>query len=415
MALQIPWIFSIGDLRLTPYRLVLLILLPTCLLRWMSGKVGKVRLTDVALFLFCGWCAVAMVAIHGLSDAIEPAGILFLETMGGFLVARCYIRDEASFRMMAKVLFLISVILLPFALHEALTGGKVLLNTFRLIMPTYIDVGMPERWGLDRAQGNYIHPIHFGVNIGSTLTLTFLVLGYGKSPYVRMFKSSLVFLTSFLSLSSGPLTSMVGQIALLSWDRMSRGFPMKWSVLAIGGLAVFIMIEMFANRSLAVILIGYFAFDEYSAYIRTLTWQYGTQSIMNHPLWGVGFGPWDKPEWLTSSIDMHWIIDAVRHGIPAGFLVFLAFFSALLAVGRAPISDEKLSTYRTAYMITMVGFFMTGWAVYFWESSYILFTFLLGSGFWLIEADAAPSSISQIRRSGAATKNLRQRNSRENG
>src|SRR5690606_19032931 len=135
VALQLPWIFSIGDLRLTPYRLVLLLVLPICLKRWVSGQAGRIYLTDIALLLFCGWCAIATAVMHGVSEAIEPAGILFIETMGGFLVARCYIRDEDSFYMMAKVLFVISMILLPFALHETLTGGKILLNTFRMVMP----------------------------------------------------------------------------------------------------------------------------------------------------------------------------------------------------------------------------------------------------------------------------------------
>jgi hypothetical protein len=391
IALQVPWIFSFGDLRLTPYRLVLVLVLPLCLIRLVSGKAGRIFLTDIALFLFCAWCALAMVMIHGTAEAIEPAGILFIETMGGYLVARCYIRDEHSFYMVAKVLFIICLVLLPFALHETLTGQKVLLHAFRSVLPTYDDVGMPERWGLDRAQGTYIHPIHFGVNVGSTLTLTFMVLCYGKSGFIRFFKSGIVFFTSFLSLSSGPLTSMIGQIALLSWDRMLRGFPMKWSILGMGGFAVFVFVEIFANRSLAVILIGYFAFDEFSAYIRTLTWQYGTQSIWNHPVWGVGFGAWQKPEWLTSSIDMHWIIDSVRHGIPAGIFKFLAFFSAVIAIGRAQINDEKLKTYRSAYVITMSSFFMTGWAVYFWESSYVLYIFMLGSGFWLVKDEGGDS------------------------
>lgn len=387
IALQIPWIFSFGELRLTPYRFVLIFLLPLCLFRWATGKAGPIRVTDIALLLYALWCTIAIIAIHGISPAIEPAGIIFIETVGGFLVARCYIRDAKSFYLMAKLLFVICMCLLPFALHETFTGGKLLLNAFRLVMPTYIDVSMPERWGLDRTQGNFIHPIHFGVNTGAILTLTFLVVGYGRSTFMRYVQSGLVFLTSFMSLSSGPLTSMIGQIGLLTWNRIARGFPLKWSIFAFAGVGLFLFAEVFSNRSLATILIGYFAFDEYSAYIRTLTWQYGTMSIMDHPLFGVGFGDWARPAWLTWSIDMHWIVDSIRHGMPAGFLTFLSFFAAVIAIGRKPLSDEKLKVYRTAYMVTMSSFFMTGWAVYFWESSYVLYTFLLGSGFWLLDVN----------------------------
>jgi hypothetical protein len=388
VALQIPWIFSVGDLRLAPYRLVLLIMLPICFFQWLMGKAGRIRLTDVALLLFCGWCALAMAVVHGFETTIEPAGMLFIETMGGYLLARCYVRREEHFLQIAKLLFAIAAILLPFALYETSTGNNLTLGLFSMVLPTYVDVDMPLRWGLDRVQGNNIHPIHFGVAVASTLTLTHLVLGYGRSTYERCLRSGVVFITAFLALSSGPITSMVGQFVLLGWNRALRSFPRKWTIMALGGLGMVIFVELFANRSLPVILIGYFAFDEASAYIRTLTWQYGTQSILNHPLWGVGFGPWDKPTWLTPSIDMHWIIDSVRHGMPAGFFILLAFFSAVFAIGRVPISDERIATYRLAYVVTMASFFMTGWAVYLWETSYSFFTFMLGSGFWLLETKA---------------------------
>lgn len=388
VALQIPWIFSIGDLRLTPYRLVLLVMLPVCLVRWVSGKAGRVRLTDIALFLFCGWCAISMIVVHGPSASVEPAGILLIETMGGYLLARCYVRNESDFHEMARLLFVVAAIILPFAVYETLTGRNLLLELFGLVMQTYIDVGMPERWGFDRVQGNNIHPIHFGVAMGNILALTYLVIGYGKAPLAHGLRSVLVLLVACLSFSSGPITSIAGQIALLGWNSMMRGFRLKWTILLAGVLVLLLMVELFANRSLPVILIGYFAFDEWSAYVRTLTWQYGTQSILNHPVVGVGFGPWDKPSWLTPSIDMHWIIDSVRHGIPAGFFLFLAFFSALFVIGRSNVADDRQRAYRLAYMITMAGFFMTGWAVYLWETSYALFTFLLGSGFWLVDANS---------------------------
>src|SRR5690606_218707 len=76
--------------------------------------------------------------------------------------------------------------------------------------------------------------------------------------------------------------------------------------------------------------------------------------------------------------------------IPAGILTFLALGSALWAIGRVFLTDHKLRTFRAAYMFTIAGFFMTGWAVYFWESTYVLFTFLLGSGFWLLDREEVP-------------------------
>ncbi|WP_144708636.1 MULTISPECIES: hypothetical protein [unclassified Aminobacter] len=390
-SLQIPWIIPLGPVRLTPYRIVLLLLVPLLLYRWWSGGAGRKRMTDIALLLLCIWAGVAMVAVHGVDFSVEPVGIFFIEAMGGFLVARCYIRDEDTFYRTVRMLFIITVILLPFALIESVTGRNLIMQAFRMVLPTYGDAGMPLRWGLNRAQVNLLHPIHFGLTIGCTLTLTWLVLGYGKPLFNRLMKAGLVFFTSFLSLSSGPLTSVVAQIGLMVWNRVFARVPMKWGLMAAGGVTLFILTELFANRSLAVILISLFAFDEHSAYIRTLTWQYGTESILNHPLWGTGLGMWEKPDWLTESIDMYWIINAVRHGILGGVLTFAAFIPALYQIGRKPLSDEKLKAYRAAYMYTMASFFIAGWAVHYWESTYILFVFLLGSGFWILDCEEPPA------------------------
>jgi len=397
ISIQLPWLISIGPLRFTPYRLVLIALLPLLLLRWSKGAAGAIQVTDIALLLLCGWCAFAMCVIHGVGPSVEPAGVYFIETMGGFLVARCYIRDQESFYLMSRMLFIITAVLLPFALHESVTGRRFVAEVFEMVFPTYPGVEM-QRWGLTRAQVNYIHPIHFGVSIGCTLTLIWLVVGYGRPLFSRLAKAGVVFSTSFLALSSGPLTSVIAQIGLMCWGRVMQRIPMKWTLMGVGGIIFVALVELFANRSLAVILIGMFAFDEFSAYIRTLTWEYGTRSIMNHPLFGVGFNMWDKPDWLTASIDMHWILDAVRHGIPAGILTFTAFFSAVIAIGRARISDPKHIAYRAAYMFTMAGFFMTGWAVYFWESTFVLFMFLLASGFWILDHQDPPAARKSARR-----------------
>ncbi|MBE7184179.1 MAG: O-antigen ligase domain-containing protein [Methylobacterium mesophilicum] len=395
ISLQLPWTFNIGSFGLAPYRLVLLVMLPVCFFRWLSGKAGPMRVADLTLLAFCTWCSMALFAVYGTDDAIQPSGMVFIETMGGYLLGRCYVRSADDFRAVVRFLFTLTILILPFALVETLTGRNLLLELLGRILPAYQPADMPSRWGLARVQANALHPIHFGVMIGCTFALTHLVLGFGETSFKRNVRSATVVFVAFLSLSSGPLTGVFGQAFLLGWGRALRAFPMRWGLL-IGGIAgLFVLTGLFANRSLPVILIGYFAFDEWSAYIRTLTWEYGIQSILNHPLWGVGFGDWDHPTWLTSSVDMHWLVDSIRHGILASPLLLLSLFSAVLAAGRASGLDERLSAYRSAYVIAMMGFFMAGWAVYLWGTVYALFVFLMGSGLWLAEAG---EKVSQQRR-----------------
>ena len=100
VGLVIPWIIPVGPLNLSVYRIVLFVTLLPCLVMWASGKAGRIRAPDIGLFLYSGWAAITLVNAHGIAAAIEPGGILFIETMGAYLLARCYIRDAEDFENM---------------------------------------------------------------------------------------------------------------------------------------------------------------------------------------------------------------------------------------------------------------------------------------------------------------------------
>lgn len=59
------------------------------------------------------------------------------------------------------------------------------------------------------------------------------------------------------------------------------------------------------------------------------------------------------------------------------------FFATVLPVALKRVDDERVSTYRTAYVISMTGLFLAGWTVYFWNATFVLVIFLLGSGVWI--------------------------------
>ena len=116
-----------------------------------------------------------------------------------------------------------------------------------------------------------------------------------------------------------------------------------------------------------------------------LIWDYGSASVLNHPLFGVGLNDWERPGWMPASIDNFWLFLAVRYGLPAPFLLLLAFLSIFLAVGFKKGLDDKITAYRTAFLITMTAFFLVGWTVHFWDAAYVLFLFLMGSGVWMLD------------------------------
>src|SRR4051794_9309763 len=102
VGLSVPWVIPFGPLHLTIYALVLLTFLLPCIWKWMRGATGGISLPEFGLFFYCIWAGIALLAAHGF-DAIQTVGILFIETMGAYLLARCFIRDAADFRGMVLV------------------------------------------------------------------------------------------------------------------------------------------------------------------------------------------------------------------------------------------------------------------------------------------------------------------------
>ena len=72
-------------------------------------------------------------------------------------------------------------------------------------------------------QMGFDHPILFGMCIASILAPVHLVLGYRRDFAQRSFKTAIVGAVSFMSLSAGPLVSLMVQGFLLSCERTSTG------------------------------------------------------------------------------------------------------------------------------------------------------------------------------------------------
>jgi hypothetical protein len=390
ISLIVPWTFQVGPARMSAYRFVLLGMLVPMLFTWASGKAGRVRATDIALLLFSLWSALGLIVLHGFGTGAQPSGILFIETFGAYLLARCYIRSAEDFYRMSLLLFMIVIALLPFALAEAITGRNILLSLFSSIYPSHIDSMLDYvnfRWGMKRVQASFDHPILFGVFTGSTFALVYLVLGYGKSRFGRLRKGLLVVTTAFLSLSAGPLSALAAQMLLIVWDGVLKHISQRWKILWGVMLAMYALVATVSNQSVAAFYLTHFSFDEGSAYYRLLIWNFGSATALNHPLFGVGLGEWERPSWMPPSIDMFWLYNAVRYGIPAGFLMMFAFVSIVWSVGFRKGLPREFIEYQKAYLFVMIGFLVVGWTVHFWNATYVFFTFFIGSGIWLLDVE----------------------------
>jgi len=389
IGLIIPSIIQLGSIRLSAYRIVLLVVTLPCLMFWLQGKAGRMRVSDFAVLGLCFWSALSFSVHHGAGPMIEQNGIFFLETAGAYFLGRCYIRTAETFYAMVRLFFWTVMLMLPFAVHEAWTGDALYMGFFDKFSDTPRVFEKEIRLGLTRVQGPFDHQILFGVYCGSMVAMVHLVLGYGESFFRRSMRTSAVMLTAFFALSSGPLMAQVAQIGLLGWDWLFRNFRARWTALISMCASMVIAIEIAANRSTPAILIAYLAFNTSTALNRIRIWEYGSANVANHPLLGLGLNDWERPDWMVASVDMFWLLQAMRNGLPAGILLFVAVLGIFLQAAFRTGLDARTSSYRTGYLLSIVGVVLAGWTVHYWNATYALVMFMVGAGAFFADVPAA--------------------------
>jgi hypothetical protein len=388
-SLSLPFFFFIGPTRMSPYRLFLVATFLPCLAAWLSGALGKVRLADILMMLTAAWGAIVLIALHGIDTALQSAGIFVIETLGPFLLARKYIRDYAAFQKMVEALALTIIIILPFAIFENVFGSPILIEAFGKIFPAYPVIGSELRLGLRRAQGTFEYSILFGIVCSSAFALSYYV---GGNAMRRLWRSGLVALTVVTSLSSGPLLSLVIQGILIVWDKITRRMARRWGILTGIIAVIYVAVDLSSNRSPFDVFISYLTFNSDTSYMRVHIWNYGTDSVMRHPILGLGQTEWEHPDWMGGSIDNFWLVAAVRYGIPGFLFIAGSFLAVCFGLGRLKNLSFEAAQCRKGLIITICGLMFSICTVHVWDAPYVLILFLLGSGMWIFDSPRSNSA-----------------------
>ena len=392
LSIPFPFYFHIGPIVIHSYRLVLLLTLIPTVLIWITGRAGGIHLPDILLVCFVAWASMTFAIAHGMTEAIEPSGALLLETFGAYLLGRVYIRDASSFLAMARLLFLIVLVLMPLALIESVINRSLILELFGWLGNVPARNPMEMRMGLYRSQVTFIHPIHYGIFCASVFSLTYFVVARYRSRGGRLIRTMAVGAATFFSLSTGAFVALMMQMALTAWDYFLRRVPRRWALLGLLAIAAYIAISLLSNRTPFHVFVTYLTFNVGSSYNRILIWNFGTDEVMRNPLFGIGYGEWERPSWMGSSMDNFWLVIAVRHGLPAFFLFSAGVLLVMYRLGRWKTQDLELADYRKGLLISLGGLVIAGVTVHFWSQIYVLFMFLLGSGVWMLDFQRRRSS-----------------------
>ncbi len=371
---------SLGSLRLSPYRITLIIFLFPAINQLLQNRKAPFAAFD-ALMIFHGiWAALSLCISMSVADALETGGIYFVETSGAYLVGRAYIRNVDDFAAVLKLVFTVTATLLVFAAMESFSGFHLLREPFKMVFggsgPHYIE----PRLGLTRAFTSFEHPILYGVFAASAFAGTYYVLLETKLNSANIKKLLVIMGATFFSLSGGPFTALAFQLGIIAWDRFTAGISNRWSILlSIVGFAWFLLTLM-SNRSPVLIFISYLTFSASSAYNRVHIWNYGTAEVGRHPIFGIGLNDWIRAPWMSSSMDNYWLLTTVRYGIPALICLVIAIY--LIAKRLPTRANQSMRTFnaRKAWIVTILGFTLAGLTVHFWNALMVQFFFLIGCG-----------------------------------
>jgi hypothetical protein len=182
------------------------------------------------------------------------------------------------------------------------------------------------------------------------------------------------------ALSSGPMLSMFMQIGMIVWGKITGN---RWILLIGLIVAVYIFLEVASNRGAVVVFIETMTLNPQSGWWRIHIWNFGSASVLKHPLMGIGLNSYERPEWLTASVDNFWLLTAMRHGLPGlGFLA-LAIGLHMRTILRLRTLGPQGQAIRQGYMITLAGLIFTLSTVFIWGSMNVMTMFFIGAGAFL--------------------------------
>lgn len=389
MAMMLPTAVSLnlGGLRLSAYRIVLIVMIVPMMVQLLSGQRGRINLFDMLLFAHCSWALLALIKWAGLAQGIETGGIYIVECAGAYLLGRIYIRSSDDFTAMSRAYVSIVLATLVFTVPEALTGIHILHDGISSAVGGPRAPFIEPRMGLERTFGPFDHPILYGVFCASSFSLAYFVLAQRQlMKFGNLTKIAGVVLATFISASGGPYLVLMMQGFVASWERVLGKIQGRWAALFSLFAAAYVAIDLFSTRTPFHVFVTYFTFSKQSAYNRILIFEYGTAEVARHPIFGIGLGEWERPPWMSDSMDNFWLATAVRYGLPALLFLLALLFGLVWSVGQRKNLPPDWKRARHAWAFTLFGITVAAATVHLWNALFVLFFFLLGSGAWLLDA-----------------------------
>ncbi|MEL7199664.1 MAG: hypothetical protein AAGL10_15245 [Pseudomonadota bacterium] len=360
---------TIAEQTLYPPRIAAFLLLPWLVFRLLRTRFRLV-VWDILFMMSAFWMLVAFVINYGPATGFVRGGVLAFDIAVPYLAARMAVHDSNDFRRLLIVVAPGLMIAGSSMLAEVFAGRSLVRPFFTQIfgpLPLYqggdaiglaSSASFERRLGILRASGPFSHPILAGLFLASFLPL-YLSSSIRSWPFVGGVAASIL---SIFSASSAPilLLLMNAGLLLVDWGQRLVAF-INWKLIVPSLCVLALLLHLGSQNGLLSVLIR-LTLNPQTGYFRQLIWQYGTQSVAKHPLFGIGYEGFDRPTWMPESVDNHWLLLAMRYGlVPAlgiGLVVIAAVIILCLKAGQCSELERKLHVGLAAglFSFALLGF-----------------------------------------------------------
>lgn len=391
----------VGDLRLSPHRVVFLVFIPMALWRLATRPDCRLHLYDIPFFGLALWQTFVF-AYHAGQPGFVYGGSWSLESLGAYTIARAYIRDLETLQAALRVVFISIIAAALIATLDTLTGSYFIHDVLRSTFGGEPMPPMEFRKGLARAASTFDHPIHYGTYCATLFALLWMSEPDKKWRYIR---AAVLAVAALLAMSSAPLLSLGLQVGFMIWHKYTLRVFMRTQITLAILIGLYVGVLMVSARSPAQLLISLATFDPWTGLYRLAIWEHGLENLWNSFWFGIGMADWERPAWMVSStIDAYWLVLPLRTGAPAFLLLVTGIgLIAYGVVSRGRTSRDPLRRDMAAgWLMSLLAICLLGATVHFWNVPHALLYFFLGLGGAIANprrmAQAAPRAMEPARR-----------------
>jgi hypothetical protein len=332
------------------------------------------------------WIVISFCLIYGLSDGIVRAFGLVIDFGGAYTLGRLAIDSPMALRrflvLISPGLFIAGFEMLLESVTDQLIVRPLFSKLFGAVaaydageISGTLQLMEQQRLGLLRAYGPFSHPILGGTILVSVLPL-WLKSGLRSWPLWLGVASSLMGLYSVSS--SAFLGFFVGAALLIADQGKKYVSTVNWPIISLLGTLFVLAVELLSDSGITGLL-ARLTLDPGTAFYRILIWQYGSASVIKHPLIGLGFFPFERPVWMSPSVDAHFLALALRNGLPLPVLLLATILVGMIGTGlRSTRAEPRDRDILVGLNFTLAVLVLISMSVFYFGEANIWFMMFVG-------------------------------------